>query len=91
LYRYSLEVEEEERGRLPLWLHPGDVLFLSGPARWEWRHGIASRAWDWAHEEGGTEEGGVAAGGRVKVARKHRTSVTLRAMRDDVHELKVSA
>ena len=38
------------KSELSLWLHPGDVMFLSGPARWEWRHGIASRAWDWADE-----------------------------------------
>lgn len=107
----SRERENRAGGCIPLWLHPGDVLFLSGDARWRWRHGIAGRSWDWAtREDIESSTNGVLRGaaivredgdeetsdeappaGRVRVARRHRTSVTLRAMRDEVHELKVPA
>ena len=66
----------------PVWLRPGDVMFLSRAARWEWAHGIAARDAD--PVEGETGEG-------ARVRRGCRTSVTLRAMREDGHELRVPA
>lgn len=60
-------------------LDPGDVLFLAEDARWLWRHGIAERPWDPIGERG------------TRRPRGHRTSVTLRAMRDEAHELRVAA
>ena len=64
---------------IPARLDPGDVLFLADDARWRWRHGISKRRWD-----------PIGEGGTLK-PRGHRTSVTLRAMRDEVHELRVAA
>lgn len=52
----------EQRGSL--WLSPGSLLLLRGPARYEWRHGIAARKRD-------TVEGGL-------MARARRVSVTFR-------------
>jgi hypothetical protein len=69
---------------VPVWLRPGDVLFLSRAARWEWAHGIAARDADPAEGETRSEGGAV-------VRRGCRTSVTLRAMREDGHELRVPA
>ena len=69
---------------VPVWLRPGDVLFLSRAARWEWAHGIAARDADPAEGETGSE-------GALVVRRGCRTSVTLRAMREDGHELRVPA
>ena len=69
---------------VPVWLRPGDVLFLSRAARWEWAHGIAARDADPPEGETGSEGGAV-------VRRGCRTSVTLRAMREDGHELRVPA
>ena len=68
----------------PVWLRPGDVMFLSRAARWEWAHGIAARVADPAEGETGPE-------GASWVRRGCRTSVTLRAMREDGHELRVPA
>ena len=68
----------------PVWLRPGDVMFLSRAARWEWSHGIAARVADPAEGETGPE-------GASWVRRGRRTSVTLRAMREDGHELRVPA
>ena len=70
--------------RQPVWLRPGDVMFLSRAARWEWSHGIAARVADPAEGETGPE-------GASWVRRGCRTSVTLRAMREDGHELRVPA
>ena len=59
-------------------LDPGDVLFLSGEARWRWRHGIAARAAD-KQSVGGF------------CARGFRVSVTLRSLREEGRELRVAA
>ena len=72
----------------PVWLAPGDVLFLSGDARWRWRHGIAKRRHD--PPRGWSPIANSSSGG-AWVTRGFRTSVTLRAMREDGHELKVPA
>ena len=72
----------------PVWLEPGDVLFLSGDARWRWRHGIAKRRHD--PPRGWSPIANSSSGG-AWVTRGFRTSVTLRAMREDGHELKVPA
>ena len=72
----------------PVWLAPGDVLFLSGDARWRWRHGIAKRRND--PPRGWSPIANSSSGG-AWVERGFRTSVTLRAMREDGHELKVPA
>lgn len=71
----------------PVWLEPGDVLFLSGDARWRWRHGIAKRRHDPPRGYGQLD----CSSGGAWVTRGFRTSVTLRAMREDGHELKVPA
>ena len=73
------ENEPVTSASIPARLDPGDVLFLADDARWRWRHGISKRRWD-PIGEGGTLQ-----------PRGHRTSVTLRAMRDEVHELRVAA
>lgn len=73
----------------PVWLAPGDVLFLSGDARWRWRHGIAKRRHD--PPRGWSPIANSSSGGDSWVERGFRTSVTLRAMREDGHELKVPA
>jgi hypothetical protein len=72
----------------PVWLDPGDVLFLSGDARWRWRHGIAKRRHD---PPRGWSPIANSSSGAAWVTRGFRTSVTLRAMREDGHELKVPA
>jgi alkylated DNA repair dioxygenase AlkB len=59
-------------------LDPGDALFLSGDARWRWRHGIAARAAD-ARAGGGAHERGF------------RVSVALRTLREEGRELRVAA
>jgi alkylated DNA repair dioxygenase AlkB len=59
-------------------LDPGDALFLSGDARWRWRHGIAARAAD-ARAGGGAHERGF------------RVSVALRTLREEGRELRVDA
>jgi alkylated DNA repair dioxygenase AlkB len=59
-------------------LDPGDALFLSGDARWRWRHGIAARAAD-KQSVGGFKERGF------------RVSVTLRSLREEGRELRVAA
>ena len=71
------------RSSTPVWLRPGDVMFLSRAARWEWAHGVAARVADPAEGEIGE--------GASWVRRGCRTSVTLRAMREDGHELRVPA
>jgi hypothetical protein len=73
----------------PVWLDPGDVLFLSGDARWRWRHGIAKRRHD--PPRGWSPIASSSSGADSWVTRGFRTSVTLRAMREDGHELKVPA
>ena len=73
------ENEPVTSASIPARLDPGDVLFPADDARWRWRHGISKRRWD-PIGEGGTLQ-----------PRGHRTSVTLRAMRDEVHELRVAA
>jgi len=60
-------------------LDPGDALFLSGDARWRWRHGIAARAADARAHGGGAHE------------RKFRVSVALRTLREEGRELHVAA
>jgi len=60
-------------------LDPGDALFLSGDARWRWRHGIAARAADARAHGGGAHE------------RKFRVSVALRTLREEGRELRVAA
>jgi alkylated DNA repair dioxygenase AlkB len=67
-----------ERGGIGIRLDPGDVLFLSGEARWLWRHGIAARAAD-KQSVGGFKERGF------------RVSVTLRSLREEGRELRVAA
>lgn len=67
-----------ERGGIGIRLDPGDVLFLSGEARWLWRHGIAARAAD-KQSIGGFKERGF------------RVSVTLRSLREEGRELRVAA
>lgn len=63
---------EEGRGdRHDIYLPPRSVYVMSGPARWEWAHGIAYRAEDVVLD--GTEE-------RV-IPRGVRVSVTLRWMK----------
>ncbi|GAA5930689.1 hypothetical protein JCM1841_004737 [Sporobolomyces salmonicolor] len=52
-------------------LRPGDVYVLSGPARWDWTHGIAYRDEDLVEEEGQT----------LRVRRRTRMSITLRRMK----------
>ena len=73
--------EQPSNEPVPVRLHPGDVLFLAGEARWRWRHGIAARTFDRVEEAGGKWNA---------VARGRRTSVTLRAMRE-AFELTVPA
>ena len=73
--------EQPSNEPVPVRLHPGDVLFLAGEARWRWRHGIAARTFDRVKEAGGKWNA---------VARGRRTSVTLRAMRE-AFELTVPA
>ena len=68
---------------IEVWLQPGDVLFLCEDARWTWRHGIAARSHDVLVSEDGESA--------RRVERGHRTSVTLRKMRHDAHELRVAA
>ena len=68
---------------IQVWLQPGDVLFLCEDARWTWRHGIAARSHDVLVSEDGESA--------RRVERGHRTSVTLRKMRHDAHELRVAA
>ncbi|GAA5865357.1 hypothetical protein JCM1840_001541 [Sporobolomyces johnsonii] len=53
-------------------LRPGDVYVLSGPARWDWTHGIAYRDEDLIEEEGQT----------LRVRRRTRMSITLRRMKE---------
>ena len=60
-------------------LDPGDALFLSGDARWRWRHGIAARAADARAHGGGAHERGF------------RVSVALRTLREEGRELRVAA
>jgi len=71
-------------------LDPGDVLFLSGDARWRWRHGIAARTVDGDRRDGGGEEGGNTEKSGV-AKRGFRLSVTLRALREEGRELRVNA
>ena len=66
-------------------LDPGDVLFLSGAARWQWRHGIAAREWDDVTDVESVEEGVTRR--RRRRLREWRTSITLRAMVDAEHTL----
>ena len=73
--------EQPSNEPVPVRLHPGDVLFLAGEARWRWRHGIAARTFDRVEEAGGKWNA---------VARGRRTSVTLRAMQE-AFELTVPA
>jgi alkylated DNA repair dioxygenase AlkB len=64
-------------------LDPGDVLFLSGDARWRWRHGIAARTFDC--------DGSKDSGEKQKTSRGFRVSVTLRALREEGRTLTVAA
>lgn len=60
------DVLSEEDSVIPILLLPGDVVCLSGPARWEWEHGIPERVEDeWE--------------GR-RIPRASRVSVTLRKL-----------
>ncbi|GAA6057718.1 hypothetical protein JCM3770_002660 [Rhodotorula araucariae] len=54
-------------------LRPRDVYVLSGPARWEWTHGIAYRDEDVVVDEGGEP---------MRVLRGTRMSITLRRMQE---------
>lgn len=57
-------------GLFQVLLRPGDLLLMSGAARYAYTHGIAARTEDvW--------------GGEVR-PRQHRVSITLRRMRDDI-------
>lgn len=53
--------------RVPVWLEPGGLCVMTGPARFDWRHAIAARKSD------------IGPGGRV--ARRRRVSVTFRTVR----------
>ncbi|KAK4046407.1 hypothetical protein OIV83_006066 [Microbotryomycetes sp. JL201] len=53
-----------------LLLRPGDVLVLSGEARWQWKHGIAYRHEDTISEDGDT----------YTLCRRTRMSITLRRL-----------
>jgi hypothetical protein len=59
-------------------LRPGDIYVLSGPARWEWLHGIPHREEDVVEDE---------AGRPVRVRRGVRMSVTLRRMLEGAEQL----
>ncbi|GAA6004104.1 ATP-binding cassette family ATPase ARB1 [Rhodotorula paludigena] len=59
-------------------LRPGDVYVLSGPARWDWTHGIEYR-----HEDIVADEKGQP----MRVVRGTRMSVTLRRMKDGAEVL----
>lgn len=51
-----------------VWLHPGSLCVMTGPARYTWRHAIAARKSDPAPDGGG------------RVPRGRRVSVTLRTV-----------
>ena len=74
----SAENASESGFSIGIRLDPGDALFLSGDARWRWRHGIAARAAD-ERTVGGA------------CARGFRVSVTLRRLREEGRELRVAA
>ncbi|KAI9002532.1 hypothetical protein DFJ74DRAFT_613527 [Hyaloraphidium curvatum] len=66
----TMEFERLGAGeRVGVFMEPGDVICLNGPARWEWTHGIERRTED------------VVDG--VAVPRTERISVTLRRMPPD--------
>lgn len=55
-------------------LRPGDVLVMTGEARWEWTHGIAERIEDLFYDD---------VGGQVqRLRRAMRMSITLRRMKE---------
>jgi alkylated DNA repair dioxygenase AlkB len=59
-------IDPDRVGRVALWLEPGSLCVMTGPARYDWRHGIAARRSD-------ARPGGRAARGR-------RVSVTFRTV-----------
>ena len=73
------ETTELESGGQPyeVWLPPRSVLVLTGEARYEWTHGIASRTRD-SVEDDGPGEGSESNGGWQWQERGVRVSVTFR-------------
>ncbi|BGP29542.1 hypothetical protein JCM10296v2_001281 [Rhodotorula toruloides] len=59
-------------------LRPGDIYVLSGPARWEWMHGIPYREEDLVEDESGRS---------MRVRRGVRMSVTLRRMLEGAEQV----
>ncbi|BGO89060.1 hypothetical protein NBRC10512_003444 [Rhodotorula toruloides] len=59
-------------------LRPGDIYVLSGPARWEWLHGIPAREEDLVEDESGRP---------MRVRRGVRMSVTLRRMLEGAEQI----
>lgn len=70
----GIMMEFEKRGdqtvRKGFYLHPGDVLFLCGPSRYDWTHGIPAR----------TEDIITVNGQQQTVVRRLRVSITLRKL-----------
>jgi alkylated DNA repair dioxygenase AlkB len=62
-----------ERDTFSVKLKPGSVYVLSGPARYEYKHGIAYREEDVVVERDGTE---------TRIRRGVRMSITLRRMKE---------
>ncbi|KNC96235.1 oxidoreductase [Spizellomyces punctatus DAOM BR117] len=61
--------EATQSTTIPILLSPGDVVCLSGPARWEWEHGIPERLEDeWENK---------------RIPRGTRISITLRKLLPD--------
>ena len=76
--------EQPSNEPVPVRLHPGDVLFLAGEARWRWRHGIAARTFDRVEEAGGNgtrSRGGAGRASRCARCGRRSSSRSPRARR----------
>lgn len=67
-----------------LYLPSNSLIILTGPARWDWKHGIASREGDWVLDEPSDESAGADGEARY-ILRRPRLSITARWMKGDAH------
>lgn len=74
----------EELEGASLYLPTNSLVILTGPARWQWKHGIASREGDWVADELRNEAVGTYGKARY-IHRRARLSITARWMKPDAH------